>query len=132
MGDQQGIKCLGDGLGADKWMHKKRLANVDSDTNQGPWSIRASVSLEELDTTPAPIALKYSRNKRRWSYRHRCWSIDLTRVQSNLPNDLDSDQDVYEIEVELVDPGILFQRSLDNVVVWGWQIAQDMCGLMAR
>ena len=135
MGDVAGIKCIDEfTTGTQVWMHKTRLGDVDVDPtgdSQRPWSQRASVSLEEVESTPAQVALKYERKKQRWSYRHECWSIDLTKVQSNLPSHLDEDQDCFEVEIELVDQGILFERPLDHVVQWGWRLADDMCRLMA-
>lgn len=130
LGSGGGVKCICDGQRT-LWMHKKRLADVDKDA-EGPWSVRASVSLESLeDEAPAGVVLKYERRKKRWSYTHRCWRIDLTRVSSNLPSHLDEDSEAHEVEVELVDTGILFERTLAYVVEWGWRICEDLCA-MAR
>jgi hypothetical protein len=113
-------------------MHKKRLSDTDIDI--APWTLRASLSLEETDDKPndrptavAPRANKasFTRHKRRWRYLHKCWSVDLTRVQSNLPHQLDTDEDVYEIEIELVDTEELFVRPVNNVIAWGLQMARD-------
>lgn len=127
LGDSSGVRCV-DGT---VWMHKKRLADVDSETDK-PWSVRASVSLEVTEAHPPKgVQLKYERRKQRWSYRHMCWSIDLTKVCSNLPGNLDDDQETYEVEVELVDPGMLFERTVENLVEWGWKIVGDVCDLMS-
>lgn len=135
MGDRTGVKCIQDhATGAELWMHKKRLADVDVDPTGDsvrPWSVRASVSLEEPDASPVALDLKYERRKQRWSYRHRCWTVDLTRVRSNLPAHLDDDQDAYEVEIELVDQGILFEKTVEFVVEWGWRLANDMMALMS-
>lgn len=128
--DRGGIKCI-ESEGQSTWMHKKRLANVDCDP-PGPWTIRASVSLEEpQDTGPPGSTMKYERRKQRWSYRHRCWRIDLTRVATNLPANADDDVDAHEVEIELADPGVLFERPFDHVAAWGWKMAEEVCGLMA-
>lgn len=132
-GDAGGVKCIHDCVtGAESWLHKKRLADVDDD-GTGPWSVRASVSLEEAaDAPPQPVGqVKYERQKRRWSYRHACWSVDLTIVRSNLPSHLDEDRDAYEVEVELVDHDAMFERTMDNLVQWGWSLAADLCALMS-
>lgn len=133
MGDAPGVKCITDltSGGGETWMHKQRLADVDDDS-LGPWSVRASVSLEEPDAAPAIKAfLKYERKKQRWSYRHRCWRIDLTRVSSNLPCQLDEDRETHEVEIELADQDVLFEKPVDYVVEWGWSLARDMCELMS-
>lgn len=131
LGDVPGVKCIHHVASQeDVWMHKKRLADVDAESDSA-WSIRASVSLEELEEHPAPGQLKYERRKRRWSYRHKCWSIDLTQVCSNLPHDLDEDRETHEVEVELVDQGVLFERPVAYIVEWGWDLARDMCAIMS-
>lgn len=140
LGDSTGVKCVterdpaGKPVGKPTWMHKKRLADVDTEpTDPRPWSVRASVSLEEEEgVAPGSVKLKYERSKQRWSYRHRCWSIDLTQVRSNLPTHLDDDQDCFEVEIELVDQGMLFERPLRNLVEWGWKLADEVCGLMSE
>ena len=106
-------------------MHKKRLS--DTDVDLAPWTLRASLSLEETDVKPKKTtgSAGFTRHKKRWRYLHKCWSVDLTQVQSNLPHQLDTDEDVYEIEIELVDTEELFVRSADNVVTWGLQMARD-------
>lgn len=116
--------------GAVTIIHKKRLNDMDIDL--APWTLRASLSLEETDRPNDPPAVvraanraAFTRHKRRWRYLHKCWSVDLTRVQSNLPHQLDTDEDVYEIEIELVDTEELFVRPVNNVIAWGLQIARD-------
>lgn len=132
-----GVKCIHDcATGAESWMCKKRLADVDVDTDQA-WSVRASVSLEESlekngDAPAGATAdMKYERRKQRWSYAHKCWRVDLTRVRGNLPMHLDEDRDTYEVELELADTGVLFERSLDWVLAWGWRLVDELGGLMA-
>jgi hypothetical protein len=112
------------------WMHKKRLCDIDADTGS-TWCCRTSMSLEEREPAPAPPAShKFERHKERWSYRYRCWSIDLTRVTSNLPHELDNDAMTYEVEIELSDTAELFSRELDNLLEWGWSIVHDACEFM--
>lgn len=115
------------------WMHKKRLSDLDIDTD-GPWCCRASMSLEVVDTAeqqkPAPTGHVFERHKQRWSYRYRCWSLDLTRVVSNLPHQLDNDGVSYELEIELRDTSELFARPMDLVLEWGWDLVTDMCELL--
>lgn len=151
MGDAPGMKCIVSTTGAtpDVWMHKKRLADVDVDpapssspgaaqTGLGnPWSVRASLSLEEVEdgqqapSSHASLAFKYERRKQRWSYRYLCWSIDMTQVRSNLPSHLDADHDAFEVEIELVDQGMLFERTVEHLVGWGWRMADELCAIMS-
>ena len=112
------------------WVHKKRVADFDSAAEEGPWGVRASVSVETPAPAPASFQARYERHKRRWSYRHDCWSVDLTRVRGNGPSHLDADSDVYEIEIELGDKEVLLERPLDHIVQWGRTMASEICGLM--
>jgi hypothetical protein len=116
-----------------KWNYKKRLRVVDlGDLGTGttvPWCARAGISLESIEVgqpAPLPSQQRYRRRKFRRSYRYECWSFDLTRVSSNLPGQLDNDDETYEVEVELVDTSVLFVRPLDNVVMWGLELIRDM------
>lgn len=117
------------------WMHKKRLSDADFATDF-PWSCRVSMSLEVVDPPerqqPPPAGHRFERHKRRWSYHYACWSVDLTRVISNLPHQLDNDDVSYEVEIELRDTAELFTRAADNLLEWGWSIARDMCEIMAE
>lgn len=124
-----GTKCVENADGSRAWMHKKRLADVDDDP-QGTWSMRVSVSFEDAAAVGDETKLKYERKKERWSYQHVCWSIDLTKVSSNLPAQLDEDRYTYEVEIELVDQGMMFERTLDHLVQWGFDIARDVCKIM--
>lgn len=130
-GDGTGGKyVIPEGDGRPHWMHKKRLVDRDLDT-ASPWCCRASLSLEETGgDRPAPTQHRFERHKRRWSYRYRCWSIDLTRVASNLPHQLDNDGVAFEVEIELADTAELLVRTLDGVLEWGWKLVADCCSLM--
>lgn len=115
------------------WIFKKRLHTIDEKT-QRAWTVRCSVCLEEqeLNSQEPTRKFKFERHKRRWSYKYRCWSIDLTRVRSNLPEVLDNDCDTFEVEIELIDQDVLLVRPLDNVLEWGSKLVDDMCALMAQ
>jgi len=116
------------------WMHKKRLQDIDGDTRHAPWSCRASMSLEVVDrpaARQAPQDCKFERHKQRWSYTYKCWSIDLTRVMSNLPHQLDNDAVSFEVEIELVDTSEFFARPMEDIVRWGLRLVDDMCRMLA-
>lgn len=106
-------------------LRKKRIRNFDE---QGPtWVVRASVSFEAPAPPDTPCTPSFYRHKRRWSYRHQCWSVDLTRVSGNSPDDLDADRDVCEVEIELVDKDVLLERPLTHVLQWGRSLTADVC-----
>ena len=115
------------------WIRKQKLGCVDEAQEGGPWTIRSSVSIDVPCAPPPPtdpFVPQYERHKRRWSFRHACWSVDLTIARGNTPTCLDSDADVYEVEVELVDRDMLLERPLPHIVEWGRKVASDVCGLM--
>jgi hypothetical protein len=116
------------------WMHKRRLCDTDIDTPAAAWCCRVSMSLEVVDPPerqlPAPAGHRYERHKQRWSYRFACWSVDLTRVASNLPHQLDNDGVSFEVEIELRDTRELFTRDADSLLEYGWTIVCDVCAMM--
>jgi hypothetical protein len=119
-----------------KWNYKKRLKVLDiGDLGivDSTWVVRAGISLESIEQGPPPSSpTPFQRRKSRRSYRYKCWSFDLTRVSSNLPDTLDSDDASYEVEIELVDTSVLFVRPLDNVVTWGLQLTRDLLTMTTR
>ena len=136
-GDGSGAKYVIDKAGATPpfWMRKQRLWDVDRDTGT-PWGCRASASLEVVDPPqaqprPPPGTHRFERHKQRWSYRHRCWAFDLTRVASNLPHQLDNDSVSFEVEMELADPSELFARPVPNLLEWAHAMIHDLCAMMA-
>ena len=123
-----------DGARQQHWVHKKRLLD-DTDTRpaapDAPWVVRTSLSLEEAEAYApglleqlAPPRFSVRRRKRRASYRHRCWSLDLTVVRSTL---VDAEDESYEVELELVDTDEFLVRPVSNVLQWGKQIITDVC-----
>lgn len=109
-------------------LHKKKIHTTDV-PGESLWTVRASLALEEpgelrdLEQTPHSV---YERTKRRTRYTSKGWAIDLTRVASNLPDDLDSDSETFEIEIELLDVDALYTRTVIEVLHWGLKIANDM------
>ena len=114
------------------WMFKKRLFNGSVDMPDSPWTCRVSISTERVDRSlPEPtLAATMERHKQRWSYRYECWSVDLTRVVSNLSHQRDNDGVAFEVEIELVDTAEMYVRPLDAIIDWGTTLARDMCRLM--
>jgi len=111
------------------WQYKKKLSALTEKPGKGALSIRAALALEGTEgQAPPPGAppFSYHRLKKRTSYRHACWSVDLTRVTSNLPNQFDSDEELYEVEVEFVGHGMLFAYTFDYIVRWGYQLMSEL------
>ncbi len=123
-----GHKHVIDEAGGVTGVFKKRLSDTDLE-QCGPWDVRASVSLEESEApAAAPPDSAFERRKHRFSYRHKCWTLDLTCVTGN-SRELDNDQPTYEVEVELADAGELFTRLATETVQWGLDLARDMVRL---
>ena len=111
-------------------LHKKKIHNTDVESAMPPWTVRASLALEEPGALEdlGPASSVYERNKRRTRFTSKGWAIDLTRVASNLPDDLDSDSETYEVEIELLDVDSLYTRTVMEVLHWGLKISNDMVG----
>lgn len=115
-----------------QWNHKQKIETFELPdiSPDSPWAVRSSVSLEKIEKCP-PAAVRdgkssatgYVRNKRRTSYTYKCWSIDMTRVQSNAPG---HDDETYEVEIELVDQEAFFKYTVDHIVTWGQCLVNDM------
>lgn len=97
-----------------------------TDFNAGNFAARCAIAIER----PVPLRVvssRFVRSKKRRRYIYRCWAFDLTEVVSNA--DVDTEE-TYEVEVELLDPGILFERTMDSVVEWGTMLVNDLAKLM--
>jgi len=102
--------------------HKKKIAN-DVDAS-GTYAIRSSIAIEVRERASKPNSFVMQRTKHRTSFRRGPWSIDFTRVEIiPIQNDI---EEVFEIEVELVDTGYLFERELHIVVDEGIKLARSL------
>lgn len=115
----------------EKWLHKKRVTNIELGTTGGfesPYCIRGSISLEVWDENssdhPSPDSIRQARHKNRSRFRHMCWVFDLTTVVDTAEKD--SDSATYEVEVELVDTSILFCYDLEYMLCWGGKLVRDL------
>lgn len=111
-----------------RWCYKKKIFTTNGSNNEGLIH-RASVSIEGRDSAPPPPGsppFKYHRLKKRSSFVHECWSVDLTRVTSNLPGQFDNDEEIYEVEVELSHVDAYFVYTLDHVVTWGIHFLSEL------
>lgn len=113
-----------------KWCYKKKVCtSTDRDPENKGFTKRASVSIEGHDHAPPPPGsppFKYHRLKKRSSYMHDCWSVDLTQVTSNLPGQFDNDEEIYEVEVELSRTDAYFMYTLDHLVAWGIHLLNEI------
>lgn len=112
-----------------KWCYKKKVHVWTGAPNNENMTHRASVSLEGNDRSPPPPGsppFKYHRLKKRTSFRHEWWSVDLTRVTSNLPGHFDNDEEIYEVEVELVGLDAYYIYTLEHLVAWGHQLLTEI------
>jgi len=112
-----------------RWMTKTKIRAVDYDFSpkDTPFVARASIAIEQFapaEGQPPPTTARRIKHRRRYAYK--CWAFDLTQVQSTLPGDLDNDDMSYEIEVELADPGMLFERTMDGIAEWGMALLEDL------
>ena len=52
-------------------------------------------------------------------------------IDDDLDGQLDADEEALEVEIELVDKDMIFERPVRHVVEWGYKLAADVCELMA-
>jgi len=113
-----------------RWLTKTKVATIDYETGNAVAG-RASVSIESFapaDPDPPPTTSRRIKSRRRFQWK--CWAFDLTKVQSTLPGDLDNDDYSYEVEIELVDPGMLFERTMDSLADWGLTLMNDLLEML--
>jgi mRNA capping enzyme, beta chain len=108
------------------WQSKRRVFNCDD----VPY-IRAAIAIESEHTQAPPSnapPFAFFRRKKRESYTHKCWRVDLTRVTSNLPGNFDRDEEVYEVELELNDRGAFFDYTMTHLISWGYSFMAELRG----
>lgn len=110
-----------EGSASVSWMTKERIVHVDSET------YRLSLAKETILKDPPSIRyhlFSHTRYKHRISYFFKIWRLDLTKVTSNDPRDLDNDQETYELELELADPTAFFVYTVDHILQWGSDVLE--------
>jgi hypothetical protein len=91
------------------------------------FTVRCSIAVE----TSVPLRVvssRLTRRKRRRRYMYKCWAFDLTEVVSTA--DVDTEE-TYEVEIELVDTGMLFERTMVAMVDWGLALVDDLVRMLA-
>jgi hypothetical protein len=117
------------GAGEPHWNHKKRVHTED--IRSPPWYIRTAVAMEYTEPAPvAPVSWSFQRTKERYSYVVGAWTIDMTKVASVPPIDVDTDHS-YEVEIELTDRMEFFGKELGEILASGHAIAKDMIAKMS-
>lgn len=110
------------------WMTKTKAGQAEFRVAD-PYVARASVSVEA--TVPPPDAPPPGKPFRRVKARRRFlrggWAVDTTAVTSTA--DLDADT-TYEVEVELVDHGMFFEKTFERVLEEGARVTQEMASLL--
>lgn len=100
---------------------------VDTDSDSTPYVARCSIAFETVVPLQDPRA-RITRHKRRTRYVAKNWAFDLTEVTSNA--DVDS-LETYEVEIELLDPETVFDRTTEHIIATGRRYIRDVVS-MAR
>lgn len=108
-------------------MTKTKAFQRDAAESSVPYVVRCSVSFEHI-VPLQQVPSRLTRHKRRRRYVFKCWAFDLTEVVSN--TDIDTEES-YEVEIELLDPGMLFERTMDSLAEWGLALVADAMALTA-
>jgi hypothetical protein len=102
-------------------MTKHKVYQKDFTVTESPYTTRCGIAMEKVvPLTEAPAG--FTRHKRRTRYIYNMWAFDLTTVVSN--TDIDTEES-YEVEIELLDPGLLFERTMDSIAEYGLSLVQD-------
>ena len=102
-------------------MTKHKVYQKDFTVTESPYTTRCSIAMEKV-VPLTNIPTGFTRHKRRTRYVYKMWAFDLTTVVSN--TDIDTEES-YEVEIELIDPGLLFERTMDSIAEYGLTLIQD-------
>jgi hypothetical protein len=112
------------------WVVKKKVASIDSPDGR----VRASAAYEIrhpplVGTHPRDCSFFRKKIRRSWIWDAVPWRVDLTRVQST--EDLDSEDYIYEIEIELLADDAVYSVPLDVLLTSGRGMAEDFSRMCA-
>lgn len=111
-----------------RWTAKDVFFKVDVE----PF-LRGSVAYETDSAPTAPVDISkasFERVKRRVSFRTKEFRVDMTRVRTNLPDFRDEPEELYEIEVELDNPEIFYEKSYLFYLEFLHKTAMELCKLL--
>ena len=101
------------------FMEKRKILNSDIDETR--ISLSSERDIEE--NSVRDIGYDIFRKKKRHSFEFQCWKFDFTEIQTNDPAYRDSDDDIFEIELELIlTSEWLLYYTIDHLVHWGFDI----------
>ena len=114
--------------GEEFWEQKKKIDNTT--VPSGKFAMRTSLALEEQSASAPPgtpliksnSQFTTQRKKVRTSYTMGPWRVDFTRVEQ-IPESNDVEE-TYEVEVELADNGIFFEKEIEQVLHEGKKIVE--------
>lgn len=109
------------------YMHKAKLFQKDMPAPGSPYCIRCSIARETIVGPQETARYTLTRRKKRWRYKYRYWVFDLTEVVSNADVD---EEESYEVEIELLDTGLMFERTMDAVAEWGLKLSGDAVAML--
>lgn len=106
-------------------MAKNKVFQTDFQAAQ--FQVRCSIAIEK-QVPLRVVNSRLTRRKQRRRYVYKCWAFDLTEVVSN--TDVDTEE-TYEVELELLDTGMLFERTMDSLAEWGLLLTEDMVRMLS-
>jgi hypothetical protein len=109
-------------------MTKHKVFQKDVKVSSSPYTVRCSLAVERVVPLQA-VNSHRMRHKKRRRYVYQCWAFDLTEVVSN--TDIDTEES-YEVEIELLDTGMLFERTMDSLAEWGLALVGDVLGMLVK
>jgi len=110
-------------------MTKTKVFQKDfSVSDKGPYTVRCGIAIEKV-VPLTQVATQLTRHKKRCRYVYKSWAFDLTEVVSN--TDVDTEES-FEVEIELLDTGVLFERTMDSIAERGLQLVRDAMDMLAK
>ena len=101
------------------FMEKRKILNSDIDETR--ISLSSERGIEE--NSVRDVGYDIFRKKKRHSFEFQCWKFDFTEIQTNDPAYKDSDDDIFEIELELIlTSDWLLYYTIDHLIHCGFDM----------
>lgn len=107
-------------------MTKTKVHQAEYPCTNSPYTMRVSMALERI-VPLISVRARLTRHKKRRRYIRKGWAIDLTEVVSN--GDVDTEES-FEVEIELLDTSLLFEKNMEYVVQYGLMLVKDVVHMM--